>query len=119
MPFVRARSKASTPNGMPLEIVQVSASFTLNENYNGRVIQSTAGSDITITLPRDLKTGFSCMIEQAGAGQVIVAAGTGATLVNRSSFVKTAGQFAVCGLFVTENASGVLAAYNFYGDGST
>jgi hypothetical protein len=118
MPFARARSRASSPNGLPLEIIQVSASFTLTGNYSGRVIQSTAGSDIVITAPANLPTGFSCMIEQGGAGAVTVTAGTGATVVNRSSFVKTAGQYAVCGLYVRENASGISAAYLFYGDGS-
>lgn len=104
-------------NGL-LDVVAVSASFTLGPLNNGQLIQSDAAAGITITLPNDLPQGFSCLIEQGGAGQVILAAAANATLVNRQDFDRTADQYALCTLYVRTNASGRNAGYLFGGDGA-
>jgi hypothetical protein len=115
MGVVRRWSPPSSPRGLSLEIVQVSASFTLNANYADCIIQSTGGA-ITVTLPRDLPVGFFCYIEQGGAGTVTVAAGTGAALVNRQSHTGTAGQYGLISLFVRANDGGQSAAWALNGD---
>lgn len=105
------------PGGGLLDIVQFSASFTLGPNNNEQVIQATAA--LTITLPKDLPAGFSCLIEQGGAGVVILSPSLPATLVNRQSFDRTAGQYALCTLYVRSNADGISAVYLLGGDGDT
>ncbi len=52
------------------------------------------GSAITVTIDTGLGDGFNCLLVQKGAGQVTISAGTGVTVVNRSSETKTAGQYA-------------------------
>lgn len=100
-----------------LDVVQFSASFTLGPLNNEQVIQGTTG--ITITLPETLPAGFSCLIEQGGASAVILAASAPVTLVNRQSFDRTAGQYAVCPLYVRSNVDGRSAVYLLGGDGAT
>lgn len=102
-----------------LDIVQVSASFTLGPLNNEQVIQNISASNITITLPKNLPEGFSCLIEQGEAGLVILSPSLPATLVNRQDFDRTAGQYAVCSLYVRTNASGINAEYLLGGDGVT
>jgi hypothetical protein len=103
-------------NGL-LDVVAESASFTLGPDNNEQVIQATAG--LTITLPNDLPQGFSCLIEQGGSGAVVLAAAANASLVNRQSFDRTAGQYAVCSLYVRSNVDGRSAVYLLGGDGAT
>lgn len=101
-----------------LDVVPVSASFTLGEANNEQVVQSDAGADITITLPNNLPVGFSCLVEQGGAGAVVLSPATRATLVNRQDFDRTAGQYALCTLYVRSNTDGSNAEYLFAGDGA-
>ena len=84
-----------TPDGIN---TQSGASYTLTINDNGRVIVFTSGSAVTLTVPSGLGSGFSCSVVQYGAGQVTVAAGTGATLRLRTSANKTGGQYAIASL---------------------
>lgn len=59
----------------------------------------TSGSAIGVTLPQDsdlnVPIGGFIEIEQAGAGTITVAAGSGATLQSRGSLVASNGQYAV------------------------
>lgn len=101
-----------------LDVVPVSASFTLGPQNNEQLIQSTSATDITITLPNNLPVGFSCLIEQGGAGAVIVAAAAGGSLVSEQGYDRTGGQYSLCSLFVRANATGITASYNFSGNGA-
>lgn len=103
------------PAGGLLDVVPVSASFTLGPDNNEQLVQATAG--VTITLPNDLPVGFSCLIEQAGSGAVVLSPAAGASLANRQSFDRTAGQNALCTLYVRSNTTGRNAAYLLGGDG--
>ena len=100
-----------------LDIVQFKASFTLGPDNNEQLIQATAG--LTITLPKNLPQGLSCLIEQASADSVIFDPADGATLVNRQDFDRTAGQYALCTLYVRTNTTGINAEYLLGGDGDT
>lgn len=106
----------SHPRGLDLELVEVSVSTTINANHAEAVIQSTGGSGITITLPKNLPAGFVCMVEQSGAGQVTFSAASGASLVNRQSHTKTAGQYALTTLYVRNNIDGISAVWLLAGD---
>jgi hypothetical protein len=116
MGIVRRRTPPSSPRGLALEIVQFSASMTLDRNLVEAVLQCTAGGGVTVTLPRDLPVGFFCYIEQGGAGQVTFAAATGATLVNRQSHTATAGQYGLVSVFVRSNPGGLSAEWALNGD---
>ena len=84
-----------TPEGVN---TQSGTSYTLTATDNGGVIAFTSGSAIALTVPSGLGAGFSCSVVQYGAGQITVAAGSGATLRVRSSANKTAGQYAIASL---------------------
>ena len=67
---------------------------TLSATDNGKIINYTSASAVTITCATGLDTGFNCTIIQSGAGKVTLAAGS-ATLVSYSSLFSTMGQYAV------------------------
>jgi len=68
----------------------------------GRVLETSNGSAVTITLPPASVAGWhvgtTLEVYQAGAGQVTVAAGAGVTLRSRGGRYKTADQYAVIAL---------------------
>jgi hypothetical protein len=88
------------PAGAPLYPTvnaQTGTSYTLLVGDNGKIVTMSNAAAITLTVPSGLGTGFSCLIIQLGAGKVTVAA-SGTTIVQRQSFTKTAGQYAVASL---------------------
>jgi hypothetical protein len=66
-------------------------SITLADADNNTVVRCTAATAVTLTVPSTLAAGFSCMVIQAGDGQVTITAGAGTTLNSFGSLVKTAG----------------------------
>jgi len=84
-------SDTSSISGFSANITTVSANYPLTAADNGKVIQSTSASAITITIPSGLPAGFNCTVVQMGAGQITF---TG-TYFNRGNFNKTASQYAI------------------------
>ena len=85
-------SDTSSISGFSANIATVStATYTLLPADNGKVIQSTSASAITITIPSGLPAGFNCTVVQMGAGQITFAG----TYFNRGNFNKTASQYAI------------------------
>lgn len=84
-------SSTSNLSGFAANIVSTAISYSLTASDNGKVIQSTSASAITITIPTGLPTGFNCTVVQMGAGQVTFSG----TFLNRTGFTKTASQYAV------------------------
>ena len=84
-------SSTSNISGFAANITSVSANYSITSADNGKVIQSTSASAITITIPTGLPTGFNCTVVQMGAGQVTFSG----TLLNRTGFTKTASQYSV------------------------
>jgi hypothetical protein len=76
---------------------QTGTSYTLVAGDNGKIVTMDNAAAITLTVPAGLGAGFSVLIIQLGAGKVTVAA-SGVTIVQRQSFTKTAGQYAVASL---------------------
>lgn len=97
---------------------QVGTSYTLSANDCGTTVRFTASSSITLTTLNSLPTGCSVAVEQAGAGQITVSAGSGTTLVSSHGFTKSYGQYAILGLFVDTNTSGSSANFILTGDGA-
>jgi hypothetical protein len=73
---------------------QTGTSYTLQAADNGRVVTLSNASAITLTVPTGLGVGFNVMVVQLGAGQVTPTA-SGTTLLQRSGYTKTGGQYAV------------------------
>lgn len=95
---------------------QSGSSYTLANADNKSRMRFTSASAITLTLPNSLQTGFAVTIIQAAAGQITFSPASGATLRNRQSHTKTAGQYAVCTLQVISNSGGSAAEYLLSGD---
>lgn len=84
-------TNASTISGFAANINPISANYSITASDNGKIIQSTSASAITVTIPTGLPTGFNCTVVQMGAGQITFSG----TYLNRSGFNKTASQYAV------------------------
>lgn len=97
---------------------QSGTTYTLTATDCGTTILFTSASAITLTTLNSLPPGCAIAIEQAGAGQVTIADGTGAAHHSPHGFSKTYGQYAILGLFVDTNAGGSAADYIITGDGS-
>jgi hypothetical protein len=82
---------SSTLSGFAANVATISAGYNLTAADNGKIIQSTSASAITVTIPTGLPTGFNCTIVQMGAGQITFSG----TYLNRTGFTKTASQYAV------------------------
>jgi hypothetical protein len=95
---------------------QTATSYTFAASDVGKQITLTNSAAITATLPNNLPKGWNCLVWQGGAGQVTFTAGSGATLVNRQSKTKTAGQYAMVSLMVMSNSIGTSAVYALGGD---
>ena len=84
-------ASTSTISGFGANVATISGGYSLTAADNGKIIQSTSASAITVTIPTGLPTGFNCTIVQMGAGQITFSG----TYLNRSGFTKTASQYAV------------------------
>ena len=88
-------STTSTLAGFGAQINTIANSVTLAATDNAEIIQSNASSAITVTIPTGLPTGFNCMVLQYGAGQITFSPAAGVTLINRNSYNKSIGQYAL------------------------
>jgi hypothetical protein len=97
---------------------QTGTTYTLDTADNGKVVELANASAITLTLPNSFPKGWHCTVVQDAAGAVTFTAASGATLKQRQSHTKTAGDGAICVLYVSSNA-GSAAAYRLGGDTAT
>ncbi len=88
-------SSASTLSGFGAQINTITSSYQLTASDNAKVIQSNANLAISLTIPTNLPTGFNCMVLQYGTGQITFTAASGVTLINRNTYNKTMGQYAL------------------------
>lgn len=84
-------SSTSTISGFSANVTTISANYSITAADNGKIIQSTSATAITVTIPTGLPTGFNCTIVQMGVGQITFLG----TYLNRGGFTKTASQYAV------------------------
>lgn len=97
---------------------QSGTSYTLAASDCGTTIAFTNSSPITLTTASTLPVGCAIAIEQAGDGQVTIAAATGTTQHSPHGFTKSYGRYAILGLFVDSNAGGTTADIIITGDGA-
>ncbi len=84
-------ASTSTISGFAANVVTITGAYSITAADNGKILQSTASSAITVTIPSGLPTGFNCTVVQMGAGQITFSG----TYVNRTGFTKTASQYSV------------------------
>jgi hypothetical protein len=84
-------TSTSTISGFGANVATISGAYSISASDNGKIIQSTSASALTVTIPAGLPTGFNCTIVQMGAGQITFSG----TYFNRGGFTKTASQYAV------------------------
>lgn len=84
-------TSTSTISGFAANVASISANYPLTAADNGKILQSTSATAITITIPTGLPTGFNCTVVQMGAGQLTFSG----TYFNRGSFTKSASQYSI------------------------
>ena len=88
-------AKLAIPNGRYLAInTNANTSISVTSADRGKLISTTSGSAITMTIQSGFATGDRVDVIQNGAGQITFAAGAGVTIASRGSRLKSAGQFA-------------------------
>lgn len=92
--LIGGNTSTSSISGFAANVGTISANYPLTAADNGKIIQSTASSAITITIPSGLPTGFNCTVVQWGAGQITFSG----SYVNRGGFTKTASQYSVASI---------------------
>ena len=85
-----ATKAPATPTVNP----QTGTTYTLQASDNGKIVTCSNAAAITVTVPSGLGAGFHCQVIQIGAGQVSFT-GSGATINNRQTHTKIAGQYGV------------------------
>ena len=84
-------ASTSTISGFAANVATITGAYSITAADNGKIIQSTSASALTLTIPAGLPTGFNCTVVQMGAGQITFSG----TYVNRTGFNKTASQYSV------------------------
>jgi hypothetical protein len=84
-------TSTSTISGFGANVATISGAYSITASDNGKIIQSTSASALTVIIPAGLPTGFNCTIVQMGAGQITFSG----TYFNRGGFTKTASQYSV------------------------
>jgi len=85
-------SSSSSISGFGANInTQSGTTYPIDATDNGKVIQTTSSSAVTITIPTGLPTGFNCTVVQMGTGQITFSG----IFLNRTGFTKSASQYAV------------------------
>lgn len=102
--------------GLDEVVTDTTTGLTLTNAHNGRILVLNNAAAITLTLPATLPVGFNVVVIQAGAGQVTFTPSGSATLRNRQSHTKAAGQYARTTLEIITNVGGSAAEYILAGD---
>lgn len=87
-----ARSDHQHPPQGATPTVISGTTYSLAPADDGGVLEFTSGSAIVLTIPTGLAVGFSCLICQAGGGQITLTP-SGTTLHNASGNTKTRAQW--------------------------
>ena len=80
-------------------VSETTTARTLSDSDNGKIIVCSNASDVTITLPNGLTSGFNCTLVQQGTGVVKVFVSGSATLYGYNSNNATAGQYASVNIY--------------------
>lgn len=84
-------------------------SYILSAQDNGRILDFSAASTVTLSVPSILPIGFQVSITQSGLGNVTLVSTGGMVLNNRYGGTQTSGQWAKIGLEVRASNSAVIS----------
>jgi hypothetical protein len=95
--------------------------YTIDDDDLGAVLDFTSSSAVTVTLPKTLPAGFSCVVCQAGTGQVTLSPESGATYKNAgdglgNKYYSTFAQDSEITIRVRSNSDDVSAVWVTSGD---
>jgi hypothetical protein len=82
--------------------------YTLTENDSKGVVIINSNSNVTVTVPGTLPTGFFCQIIQKGAGTVTVSGASGVTIQSANGLT-TRAQFSSIGLLMESSTTGYIS----------
>jgi len=82
-------------------VSETTTARTLSDSDNGKVIVFSSSSNIDVTIPDTLTSGFSCTVVQSGAGQITVATSGSASVFGYGGNLSTAGQYAALNIIPT------------------
>ncbi len=82
-------------------VFEKTGNYTLVVTDNLNILTFNSATDITLTVPAGLPVGFNVSVYQIGNGKVTIVGAGGATIRNRLSRFKTAGQDAGVGIVCT------------------
>jgi hypothetical protein len=99
--FTGGNTASSTLSGFAANVGAITAAYSITAADNGKILQSTSVTALTITIPTGLPTGFNCTVVQMGAGQITFSG----TYLNRTGFTKTASQYSVVSILHLGNNS--------------
>lgn len=92
---------------------QAGITYTLALADQGKIVESTSGSAVTVTVPPfssiALPIGSQVTFSQMGAGQITFAAGVGVTVRSDGGKLKTASQYSIATLIKRDTDEWVLA----------
>jgi hypothetical protein len=111
----RSCSGAGVGNGRPVT-TNAATSITVSSVDTGRILETTSGSAVSLTLAATAAVGTQLTVVQNGAGQITFASTGSGTVVNRQSHTKSAGQNAAVDLYVRANSGGSAAVWVLSGD---
>lgn len=111
-----SRSDHQHPPQPATQNLQTGTTYTLVSSDDGKVVDILNAGAITLTLPNSFPVGYSCLVTQAGAGQITFSVAGGGSFRQRQSYTKTAGQWGVVTLYVRANAGGTAAEWVAAGD---
>lgn len=95
---------------------QTGTSYTITVANDGQVTDILNAASITVTFANNIPAEASGLVTQSGAGQISFTAASGATIRQRQSFTKMAGQWAVVSWYVRKNVGGTAAEIVLSGD---
>ena len=75
--------------------------YTLLETDNHNILTFNSATDVTLTVPVGLPTGYNVSIYQIGDGKILISGAIGVTIKNRLLRFKTAGKDAGAGIICT------------------
>lgn len=90
---------------------------TQTKGDGGTMVDFTAATTVTVTLPSTLPVGFVFTAAQDGAGTVVFSCASAGCLHSPGGFVQSAGQYAIFGVRVYSTSGG--SQYMFFGQGAT
>lgn len=78
---------------------QTGTTYTLQDSDHDKLVTLNNASAISLTVPDTLSTGFQCLIEQEGAGQVTIS-GSGSMNIRSANGTKTNSQYSSASIII-------------------